>query len=58
MLERERRIVLLFHEGQNTLRFIDENATPEQIFNLAQIINEFQAPPLEEVRRIRTIMFA
>ena len=58
MLEHDRRIMLLFNEGQNTLRFVDKNATPEQIFNLAQIINQFQEPPLQEVRRIRTIMFA
>ena len=55
---RDIRIITLFNEGQNTLRFVDENATPEQIFNLAQIINQFQEPQLQEVRRIRTLMFA
>ena len=56
-MEVDSRLVLRFDEGQMTFRHLRQNATYEQMFNLANALNRFQADEVRQVLLVTVTQF-
>lgn len=56
-MEVDSRLVLRYEEGQMTFRHLRQNATYEQMFDLANAINSFQADVVRQVLLVTVTQF-
>ncbi|MCL1862883.1 MAG: hypothetical protein FWF78_04900 [Defluviitaleaceae bacterium] len=57
MFERARGLILRYNPGQFTFRNFAMTASDEQLYNLANLLNDFQECEVEEVLKVRTFEF-
>ncbi|MCL2218018.1 MAG: hypothetical protein FWB91_13510 [Defluviitaleaceae bacterium] len=53
----EKRLILRYDPGQFTFRHFNHNASDEQLYELANLLNTFQEDDLAQVVKTRTIFF-